>query len=1023
MKEFRPFRLDTVNQCLWRRSDTGEDERLLLKPTAHAILRYLVDHAGRLVTQDELLDAVWPDTNVQPEVLKRHVLDIRNALGDDPKHPVFIETLPRRGYQFIAPIVTRIGEDTSGEAAEPARSAQVRLVGRHRALGELREYLRRALGGQRQIVFITGEPGIGKTTLVDEFLHQAGAGAALRHARGQCVEGYGGMEAYYPMLEAVGKLCRRSGADSVVQILASHAPTWLVQFPALVTHKRRETLQRELLGATRERMLREIGEALETITASTPLLLVLEDLQWVDPSTVDLVSALARGRAPAQLMLIGTYRPTDVSLSEHPLKRLKQELLVHQLCHEIALAPLREADVAEYLGDGAMGADLPAGLARVVHRHTEGNPLFMVAALEHMTQRGFVSHENGAWRLDVPLEEIDLEVPENLRAMIEAQIERLSAEEQRALEVASVNGVSFSAPVNAFPANLDEEQFEQVCEKLSRRQYMLCWAGSYQFPDGTVSPRYQFAHALYREVFYHRQAPGRRAKLHLRIGERLEALYAGHENEVAAELAEHFEEASDWTRAVKYLRLAADSARRRYAHREAVATLQHAAQLVSRLPEVGRATCEMEILDQLARFYVALADIGAALETYQTLVGRAARQGLIEVEIRALLDMVLPTAWISGQLYLETVERALELSARQEDPLMRVRTRALCFQRRAVSARWDPEDAESARKAMVEIESKGDRFVIAEHRLHYTYMQVFSSQHGEAHRSGIESLATLLERDDLNEYLGVLFQFHRYLVPRNLLLWGEWGEALKEVRAVTALLEKNGDYARGQEVLILKARVHLDAMDFSGVVTICESIFRSVRIPTAIRHWHILIGSAEAALANYDGALEHLLKVRDEMHDQPFADDWYQSLPLHAGLTELWLRKGDLVQARQEAKRFLDAALATAERTYQGLAWEVNARVAMAGEDWKRAEECIAKGESTIEGYEVPLAAWRVHGTAAELFARAENTDLADHHRELSRAMIMKLANSLDPEDPLRETFLSAPPVRRVIDYADRIGT
>jgi tetratricopeptide (TPR) repeat protein len=322
---------------------------------------------------------------------------------------------------------------------------------------------------------------------------------------------------------------------------------------------------------------------------------------------------------------------------------------------------------------------------------------------------------------------------------------------------------------------------------------------------------------------------------------------------------------------------------------------------------------------------------------------------------------------------------------------------------------------------MAEIESNGDRFVIAEHRLHYTYMQVFSSQHGEAHRSGIESLATLLERDDLNEYLGVLFQFHRYLIPRNLLLWGEWGEALKEVRAVTALLEKNGDYARGQEVLILKARVHLDAMDFSGVVTICESIFRSVRIPTAIRHWHILIGSAEAALANYDGALEHLLKVRDEMHDQPFADDWYQSLPLHAGLTELWLRKGDLVQARQEATRFLDAALATAERTYQGLAWEANARVAMAGEDWKRAEECIAKGESTIEGYEVPLAAWRVHGTAAELFARAENTDLADHHRELSRATIMKLANSLDPEDPLRATFLSAPSVRRVIDYADRI--
>jgi DNA-binding winged helix-turn-helix (wHTH) protein len=116
MKEFPPFRLDAVNQCLWRRKESGEIVRLLLKPKPFAILRYLVDHAGRLVTQDELLDAVWPDTHVQPDVLKRHMLDIRSALGDDPKHPVFIETLPRRGYQFFAPV----REDAFDETAEPA---------------------------------------------------------------------------------------------------------------------------------------------------------------------------------------------------------------------------------------------------------------------------------------------------------------------------------------------------------------------------------------------------------------------------------------------------------------------------------------------------------------------------------------------------------------------------------------------------------------------------------------------------------------------------------------------------------------------------------------------------------------------------------------------------------------------------------------------------------------------------------------------------------------------------------------
>src|ERR1700735_4526794 len=90
MKEVDPFRLDTINRCLWRRNGNGDGERILLKPKAFGILRYLVDHAGRLVTQEELLNALWPDTYVQPEVLKRHIVDIRNVLGDKPKSPTYI---------------------------------------------------------------------------------------------------------------------------------------------------------------------------------------------------------------------------------------------------------------------------------------------------------------------------------------------------------------------------------------------------------------------------------------------------------------------------------------------------------------------------------------------------------------------------------------------------------------------------------------------------------------------------------------------------------------------------------------------------------------------------------------------------------------------------------------------------------------------------------------------------------------------------------------------------------------------
>ena len=191
MKEFPPFRLDPLNQCLWR----GQ-QRLLLTPKPFAILQYLADHAGRLVTQTELLEALWPDTFVQPEVLKTYVAGIRSALGDDPKHPKFIETLPRRGYRFIAPVRDRTSP-VPNASANPAPE----IVGREKELLKLRDYFSTASAGERQIVFVTGEFGVGKTALADAFEARAGA-AGVRTIRGTCDEGFGIREAFYPFLVA-----------------------------------------------------------------------------------------------------------------------------------------------------------------------------------------------------------------------------------------------------------------------------------------------------------------------------------------------------------------------------------------------------------------------------------------------------------------------------------------------------------------------------------------------------------------------------------------------------------------------------------------------------------------------------------------------------------------------------------------------------------------------------------------------------------------------------------------------------
>jgi hypothetical protein len=168
-------------------------------------------------------------------------------------------------------------------------------------------------------------------------------------------------------------------------------------------------------------------------------------------------------------------------------------------------------------------------------------------------------------------------------------------------------------------------------------------------------------------------------------------------------------------------------------------------------------------------------------------------------------------------------------------------------------------------------------------------------------------------------------------------------------------------------------------------------------------------------LGDYARALEDFSTAASDMDRQTVIFDWYWRMPLAAGMTELWLAKGDRVRARLEAERFLDMSLATAERTGQGFAWEINARVALANRDHGRARECIAKAVSTMQGFEVPLAAWQVHATAAHIEEESGNLESARSHRDLSRATILRLANSLPEQEPLRQIFLSAPAVARVI--------
>jgi predicted ATPase len=538
------------------------------------MLRYLVAHPGRLVTKAELRQHVWTGTSVSDTVLRVCVQEIRAALGDLAAAPQYLETVGRQGYRFL------VGGDL--EALSPLKARP--LVGRQAEVESLERWFQQVAQGARQIVFISGEAGVGKTTVVDLWLARLGAGSEVRTARGQCVEPYGEGEPYLPLLEALGELCRGPDGVRVLAVLRRYAPLWLVQLPGLVPETELERLQRQVQGTTPARMRRELAEAFDVLTAEVPLVLVLENLHWGDHSTVAFLNGLAQRRQPARLLVLGTYRPAELVIRAHPLRGIVQELCGRGQSTELRLECLPAEDVAAYIA-GRLEGPVAAPFAAFIHERTEGNALFLVNILDHLTEQGLVERREGQWTLGGGAAANLTSLPEELRQLIMRRIEVLPPEARRVLEAASVVGEAFTVAAVAAGAQCPVEDVEALCEGLTAQRHFLEDAGLARWPDGTSSGHYRFLHALYRQVLYEQVAMQRRAQLHRRIGARLEAGYGAQAGAIAAQLAVHFERGGELESAVRYWQRAVDNAARRNAYPEALAHLTRGLELLATLPD------------------------------------------------------------------------------------------------------------------------------------------------------------------------------------------------------------------------------------------------------------------------------------------------------------------------------------------------------------------------------------------------------------------------------------------------------
>jgi predicted ATPase len=552
---------------------TRAGHEISLRRKTLAVLWCLAAHGGEIVEQERLVAEVWRARVVSQGVLAVSIRELRQVLGDDPKNPRYIRTVHRHGYQFLPPV----------RATEPPQPAHIGwsdplVVGREKELAQLQDLYLRSHQGERQLVFVTGEAGIGKSTLVREWVKQSLGGGEVLVGFGQCIEHGGRGETYLCLLEALSRLSRGPDGAAVVATLRRHAPGWLAQLPADDTEAERDAFDPLPATGNPQHYQRELADALEALGAIRPLVLVLEDLHWCDGATVEALAVLARRQESARLLVIGTSRPLEIVAPRHPLRSLEHELIRHRHCAELALDGLDQAAVRAYLA-----MRLPIGsvdtLAKVVYRRTAGQPLFMANLTDHLAKVPGLDSAP-----DAELARAATALPSGLLQLIETQIEYLSTTERQVLKAGSVAGPVFAVAAIAPALELPDDQVEVICADLARHKQLIRAVGMVEWPDGTPSETFAFRHGLYQEVVYRRLGISRRIHLHRAIGERLERGHGRAAATLAVELAEHFDKGRDYCRAMHYHRVAGETALKRSVPVAAQTHIDRGLQLAERCP-------------------------------------------------------------------------------------------------------------------------------------------------------------------------------------------------------------------------------------------------------------------------------------------------------------------------------------------------------------------------------------------------------------------------------------------------------